>query len=170
MYEIPLDWLENCRLLHKVSRVSKPSLPLKGYENTGAFKLFLCDIGLLSAMSILDARVILEGDTLFTEYKGALTEQYVCQEMKLLDNSRIAYWTNDSATAELDFVLQLDSKIIPVEVKAAANLKAKSLKVYREKFNPPIEIRTSLADFGKLGNLYDIPLYAISEFNNIITK
>ena len=161
-FEIPLDWLESCRLAHKISRVSKPAQPLRAYENTGAFKLFLCDIGLLSAMSLLDAKTILEGDALFTEFKGALTEQYVCQEMKLLENVQIAYWTNDSATAEMDFLLLLDNSIIPVEVKAALNLKAKSLKVYREKFRPKTEIRTSLSDYGKAGNLYDIPLYAIS--------
>ena len=167
VFEIPLDWLENAKLVHRISRVSKPSLPLKAYENTGAFKLFLCDIGLLSAMSLLDAKTILEGDTLFTEFKGALTEQYVCQEMKLLENSRIAYWTNDSATAEMDFLLQLDSRVMPVEVKASVNLKAKSLKVYREKFRPETEIRTSLSEYRKTGNLYDIPLYAVNGFRTI---
>ena len=160
-FEVSLGWLENCGLLHKVSRVSKPALPLKGYANTGAFKLFLCDIGLLSAMSALDAKTILEGTLLFTEFKGALTEQYACQELKLFKDAQIVYWTNDSATAEIDFVLQLDSWIIPVEVKASTNLKAKSLSVYREKFKPGIEIRTSLADYKKTGNLFDLPLYTL---------
>ena len=165
-FEVSLGWLESCGLVHKVSRVSKPALPLKGYQNSGAFKLFLCDIGLLSAMSGLDAKTILEGNALFTEFKGALTEQYACQEMKLFKNAEIAYWTNDSATAEVDFVLQLDSLIIPVEVKASTNLKAKSLAVYREKFRPKTEIRTSLADYGKTGNLLDIPLYMLGELKN----
>jgi predicted AAA+ superfamily ATPase len=167
-FEISLGWLSDCGLIHKVSRVSKPAQPLKGYENTGAFKLFLCDIGLLSAMSALDARVILDGDALFTEFKGALTEQYACQEMKLLDKAHISYWTNDGATSEVDFVLQLGGSIMPVEVKASTNLKAKSLSVYREKFKPCAEIRTSLADYKKTGNLFDIPLYALGALPEIV--
>ena len=168
--EASLEWLSNCGLIHRIPRVSKPAQPLLGYANTGAFKLFLCDVGLLSAMSALDARIILEGGALFTEFKGALTEQYACQEMKRLDNAETAYWANDGATAEVDFVLQLGSRVIPVEVKAATNLKAKSLKVYREKFNPETEIRASLADYKKSGNLIDIPLYALGELENIITN
>jgi predicted AAA+ superfamily ATPase len=167
-FELSLEWLSGCGLIHKVSRVSKPAQPLKSYENTGAFKLFLCDIGLLSAMSSLDARIILDGDALFTEFRGALTEQYACQEMKLLGDAHVAYWSHESATAEIDFVLQLGSSVIPVEVKAATNLKAKSLKVYREKFKPDTEIRTSLADYKKTENLLDIPLYALGELGRIL--
>jgi len=169
-FEVSLGWLESCGLVHKISRVSKPALPLKSYSNTGAFKLFLCDIGLLCAMSGLDAKTILEGDVLFTKFKGALTEQYVCQEMKHLKNTIITYWTNESATAEIDFVIQLESKIIPVEVKSSINLKAKSMSVYREKFLPKTEIRTSLANYNKNGNLFDIPLYALGELEGIIKK
>ena len=168
VFETSLGWLESCGLVHKISRVSKPALPLKGYANTGAFKLFLCDIGLFCAMSGLDARTILEGDALFTEFKGALTEQYVCQEMKHFNDTEIAYWTNDSATAEIDFVLQTEGKIIPVEVKSSINLKAKSLSVYREKFQPKIEIRTSLANYNKSGNLHDIPLYALNQLKEVM--
>jgi len=167
--ELSLEWLSNCGLIHKISRVSKPAQPLRGYENTGAFKLFLCDVGLLTAMSLLDAKVILEGDALFTEFKGALSEQYACQEMKLLDNSQLAYWANDSATAEIDFVLQLGSKIVPVEVKASTNLKAKSLTVYREKFKPEAEVRASLADYKKTDSLIDIPLYALGELGKVLS-
>jgi len=167
-FETALRWLEYCGLVHKIDRVSKPALPLKGYANTGAFKLFHCDIGLLSAVSGLEARTILDGNAMFTEFKGALTEQFVCQEMKHFKETAIAYWTNESATAEIDFVLQHKGGIIPIEVKSSINLKAKSLMVYREKFNPKIEIRTSLANFSKQGNLFDIPLYAIGELEKII--
>ena len=167
-FEVSLGWLESCGLVHKAARVSKPALPLKGYANTGAFKLFLCDVGLLSAMAVLDAKTILEGDSLFTEFKGALTEQYVCQELKCLKDMELTYWTNDSATAEIDFVIQNGSQIIPVEVKSSINLKAKSMAVYREKFQPKTEIRTSLANFGKNANLFDIPLYALGELKRII--
>lgn len=168
-FEVPLDWLESCGLVHKVPRVSKVAQPLKGYEDTGAFKLFLCDVGLLSAMATLDAKVILAGDTLFTEFKGALTEQYVCQELKRFDAVTLAYWANDGATAEIDFVWQAGSQIVPIEVKASTNLKAKSLAVYREKFHPQTEIRTSLADYKKTGTLFDIPLYALGGVQAILT-
>jgi len=167
-FETSLGWLESCGLVHKVSRVSKPALPLRGYANTSAFKLFLCDIGLLCAISGLDAKTIIDGDTLFTEFKGALTEQFACQEMKQYKNAEIAYWTNDSATAEVDFVLQLGGQVIPIEVKSSINLKAKSLAVYREKFQPKILVRSSLANFNKSGSLIDIPLYALGELPGIV--
>jgi predicted AAA+ superfamily ATPase len=143
-------------------------LPLKGYIKENAFKLFLCDVGLLSAMSELDTKALLEGGALFTEFKGALTEQYACQQLKLLERAQIAYWTNDSATAEIDFILQFENNIIPLEVKSSTNLKAKSLSVYREKFKPKIEIRVSLADYGKTDNLFNIPLYALGRLKEIV--
>jgi predicted AAA+ superfamily ATPase len=167
-YELALEWLIRCGLIHKVSRVSKPAVPLRAYETTGAFKLFLGDIGLLSAMSLLNVKTLLEGDALFTEFKGALTEQFVLQELKTLDGIDTAYWANEgNATAEVDFILQTANGIVPLEVKSSINLKAKSLKVYEEKFNPVLSIRTSLADFKKTGALYDIPLYALENFQRI---
>jgi predicted AAA+ superfamily ATPase len=169
-FEIALEWLIKSGLIHRISRVSKPAMPLKSYVNSmNAFKLFLCDVGLMSAMSRLDVQALLEGDTLFTEFKGALTEQYVCQELQLLDDIDIAYWANEApAQAEIDFILQVGMQVIPLEVKSSTNLKSKSLSVYREKFLPKQEIRTSLADFRKTDNLYDIPLYALSKLKEII--
>jgi predicted AAA+ superfamily ATPase len=169
-FETSLEWLIKSGLIHRVSRVSKPAMPLKGYaDSTGAFKLFLCDVGLISAMSRLDVQALLEGDALFTEFKGALTEQYVCQELQLLDDIDIAYWVNEApAQAEIDFILQIGMQIIPLEVKSSTNLKAKSLSVYREKFHPKTEIRASLADYKKTDNLYDIPLYALGKLKEII--
>jgi predicted AAA+ superfamily ATPase len=172
-YETALEWLIKGGLIHRVSRVSKPFLPLKGYANsTGAFKLFLVDVGLLSAMSRVDARAILEGDALFTEFKGALTEQFVCQELRTMtEDIDIAYWANENpARAEIDFILQYGRRIIPLEVKSSTNLKAKSLSVYREKFKPDIEIRTSLADYKKTDSLFDIPLYALGYLKEIIEE
>ena len=165
---LAMEWLVSCGFVHRVARVSKPALPLKGYETDGAFKLFLLDVGLLSAMSVLDVKALLEGDALFKEYKGALTEQFVCQELKTLDDVEISYWTNSGATAEVDFLLQLDGKIIPIEVKSTTNLKAKSLKVYQEKFNPLLSVRSSLADYKKTDNLHDIPLYALAEIRTFL--
>jgi predicted AAA+ superfamily ATPase len=171
-FEVALEWLIKSGLIHRVSRVSKPAMPLKGYaDSTGAFKLFLCDVGLMSAMSRVDVRAILEGDALFTEFKGALTEQFVCQELKLFDDIYVAYWANEApARAEIDFIIQSGMQIIPIEVKSSTNLKAKSLQVYREKFRPQIEIRTSLADYKKTDNLCDIPLYALSGLKEIIAR
>jgi predicted AAA+ superfamily ATPase len=151
--------------------VSKPAVPLKGYaDSTGAFKLFMVDVGLLSAMSRLDVRVLLEGDALFTEFKGALTEQFACQELRATsEDMDMAYWANELPNrAEVDFILQLGRRIIPLEVKSSTNLKAKSLKVYMDKYKPAVAVRSSLADYWQNGNLYDIPLYALSELKAIV--
>lgn len=171
-FELALEWLIKGGLIHRIARVSKPAMPLKGYANsTGAFKLFMCDIGLLSAMSKLDVQALLEGDALFTEFKGALTEQFVCQELQLIEDIDIAYWANEApATAEIDFILQLGMQIIPLEAKSSTNLKAKSLLVYRNKFHPKTEIRTSIADYKKTDNLIDIPLYALGGLKEIIEE
>ncbi|MEG1788840.1 MAG: DUF4143 domain-containing protein, partial [Kiritimatiellia bacterium] len=114
-----------------------------------------------------DARVLLEGDTLFTEFKGALTEQYVCQELQTIAGIEMSYWGNDTGNAEVDFLVQCNSFIVPVEVKAAMNLKAKSLKIYIDKFNPSFAIRTSLADYNQTANLYDVPLLMVKNIAQI---
>ena len=164
-YEIALEWLVKSGLVHRVPRVSKPAMPLRSYaSSSSAFKLFLCDVGLVSAMSNLDVHALLEGNALFTEFKGALTEQFVCQELKLTEDIDIAYWANEPpANAEIDFILQYRMQIIPVEVKSSTNLKAKSLSVYKEKFQPKTAIKTSLAGYKKTEHSIDIPLYAIGK-------
>jgi predicted AAA+ superfamily ATPase len=170
-YETALEWLIRGGLIHRVSRISKSALPLKGYANaSAAFKLFMVDVGLLSAMSRLDVRTILEGNALFTEFKSALTEQFVCQELRAIpDDFDIAYWANEApARAEIDFVLQVGTQVIPMEVKSSINLKSRSLSIYREKFQPKIEIRTSLADYKKTDNLIDVPLYALGGLKKLI--
>ena len=160
-YELALLWLIDCGLVHKVHRVSSPSLPLKAYEDTKAFKLFLVDVGLLSCMVRLRADTLLDGNDLFKEFKGALTEQYVLQQLKTIKNIRAYYWTNDRNSAEIDFLIDDGNDVFPVEVKATVNLQAKSLKVFREKFSPRISVRLSMADFKSTEGLIDIPLYAI---------
>lgn len=166
-YDPALEWLKDSGLVYQIMRLSKPALPIKAYQEYNNFKLFLSDIGLLSAKSDLDIRTLLEGSKVFTEFKGSITEQFVLQELKAIQNIDIAYWANDAGRAEIDFVIQLDSQIIPVEVKAGINLKAKSLNVYKEKFNPDILVRTSLADYKKSDNLCDIPLYMIEQIKQI---
>lgn len=160
-YELAMLWLTDCGLVHKVHRVTAPSLPLKAYEDLKAFKLFLLDVGLLSCMVGLRQDVLLDGNELFKEFKGALTEQYVLQQFKTIKGLNIYYWTADRGTAEVDFVIDNGNDVIPVEVKAEINLQAKSLKVYHEKFQPKRSIRTSMADYKDEGWLLNLPLWAL---------
>jgi hypothetical protein len=160
-YELAMLWLTDCGLVHKIHRVTTPGLPLKSYEDLKAFKLYLLDIGLLSCMTGLRQAALLDGNDLFKEFKGALTEQYVLQQLKTLAGIDAYYWSAESGTAEVDFIIDNGSEIIPLEVKAAENLQAKSLKVYREKFNPKRSIRSSMADYRKEDWLLNLPLWAV---------
>ncbi len=160
-YETAIMWLSDCGLVHKVSRVNASGIPLKAYEDLKAFKLFIVDVGLLSCMVGLRQSTLIEGNDLFIEFKGALTEQYVCQQLKTIEDLGVYYYTNDRGTCEIDFVVDTGEKIVPVEVKAETNLKAKSLKTYREKYNPELSIRTSMSDYKKEDWLLNLPLYAI---------
>ncbi len=160
-YELALLWLTDCGLVHKVHRVTIPNLPLKAYEDMKAFKLFFVDVGLLSCMVGLKQGVLLDGNELFKEFKGALTEQYVLQELKTMKDISAYYWTADRGTAEVDFVIDKGDDVLPIEVKAEINLQAKSLKVYREKFRPTKSIRTSMADYRDEDWLLDLPLWAL---------
>ena len=169
-YELALSWLMDCGHVYKVSRVTKPAIPLKAYEDRSAFKLFMVDVGLLTAMGDVDAKTLLEGNAIFSEFKGALTEQYVFQQLKSTDEYVINYWSADRSTAEVDFVVQYEGVVVPVEVKAEENLQAKSLKVYTEKFNPQVALRTSMSDFRQQDQLINIPLYSISEMKKLVNK
>ena len=162
-YEAAIMWLCDCGLVHKVGRVNAAGIPLKAYEDLKAFKLFIVDVGLLGCMTGLHQRTLLDGNGLFVEFKGALTEQYVCQQLKTIGDLGIYYYTNDRNSCEVDFILDTGEQIIPVEVKAEINLKAKSLRTYCEKYSPEISIRTSMADFKEEDWLINLPLYAIEE-------
>lgn len=163
-YELALLWLTDCGLVHKVHRVTAPGLPLKAYEDEKAFKLFLLDVGLLSCMTGLRQSVLLDGNELFKEFKGALTEQYVLEQLKTLKGLETYYWTSARGTAEVDFVVDTGDNIVPVEVKAEVNLQAKSLKVFREKFAPALSVRTSMADYKTEDWLLNLPLWAVETF------
>ena len=160
-YELAMLWLTDCGLVHKVHRLTEPALPLKAYEDLKAFKLFLVDVGLLSCMVGLRQDVLLDKNELFREFKGALTEQYVLQQLKTLKGINTYYWSAERGTAEIDFVIDTGSDVIPVEAKAEVNLQAKSLKVYREKFRPRVAIRSSMADYKREDGLLNLPLWAI---------
>lgn len=162
-YETAIMWLTDCGFVHKICRVNAAGIPLKAYEDLKAFKLFVLDVGLLACMSGLRQRTLLDGNDLFVEFKGALTEQYVCQQLKTIDDLGIYYYTNDRGSCEIDFIVDTGEQIIPVEV----NLKAKSLKSYREKFSPEISVRTSMADYKKKDGLINLPLYAIEQISTI---
>lgn len=165
-YELALLWLSDCGLVRQVHRVSSPRMPLKAYMDMQAFKLFCVDVGLLSCMAGLRPAILLEGQRIFREFKGSLTEQFVVQEIAARGDLDVFYWSSDKGIAEIDFILagkekDLPGYAVPVEVKAQINLQAKSLKSFREKFSPLLSLRLSLSRYHEEGGLVDLPLYAI---------
>ncbi len=166
-YETAMMWLSDCGLIHRVGRVNAAGIPLRAYEDLKAFKLFVVDVGLLGCMTGLRQEILLDGNHLFTEFKGALTEQYVCQQLQTIPDLNVYYYTNDRGSCEIDFVVDTGKRIVPVEVKAEVNLRAKSLKTYREKFAPEMSVRTSMADYKKEEGLVNLPLYAINQIARI---
>ena len=169
--ELSLQWLYDAGLAYAVRRVSKPALPVNAYSER-AFKLFHVDVGLLGAQAGLRADVILEGNRIFQEFKGALAEQFVQQELRSVCRLTPYYWASSNGQSEIDFLVQQGMELVPLEVKAELNLTAKSLKFYSQKFAPAIALRTSLAKYhvqripltsgGEYTQL-DIPLYALSQ-------
>ncbi len=169
-YEIALMWLSDCGLVHKIGRVNKAGIPLRAYEDLKAFKLFIVDVGLLGCMAGLQTSTLLDGNAIFVEFKGALTEQYVCQQLKTVENLDVYYYTNDRSSCEVDFIVDTGEQIIPVEVKAEVNLRAKSLKSYHEKFKPKISVRASMANYKEEEWLMNLPLYMIDQIKNIVAN
>lgn len=167
-YENSLYWLKDCGLIYEVYRVTTPRMPLKAYGDISSFKLFIVDVGLLCALSEIDMEILLEENAVFKEFKGSLCEQYVLQQLKASSNKSVYYWSAEKGNAEIDFLIQNKGNIIPMEVKAGINLKAKSMQVYKGKFKPKISVRTSLADYKKTDDLYDVPLYMIEFLDKII--
>lgn len=160
-FELAIEWLKDAGLIYKVNRCKKGLLPLAAYEDFSAFKIFMSDVGLMGAMSKLPPQSLLAGNSLFSDFKGALTEQYVMQQLKTNDSLSIYYWSADSSRGEIDFLLQQDSNIIPVEVKAEENLQAKSLRTFVER-NPNLHgIRLSMSPYRGQEWLTNYPLYAV---------
>ncbi len=169
-YEEAMLWLLDSGLLRKVGRITKAAAPLKAYEDLKAFKLYHLDVGLLRVMSELSPDAILDGIRIFEEFKGALTEQFVLTELAGKDFIRnIYYWTSE-ATAEVDFVFADNKDIYPVEVKAGENLQARSLRVYRERYNPRLAIRASLSNLRLDDGLMNIPLFGLFNLESYITE
>ncbi|SKA65440.1 hypothetical protein SAMN02745111_01103 [Eubacterium uniforme] len=166
-YEVSIQWLIDCGLCYKVHMVNKPAMPLKSYKEPQAYKLFMIDVGLLGAMSDLDINSILGDDELFVEFKGALTEQYVLQQIISTTEMVPCYYSNTNSRNEIDFLMQIKSDIVPIEVKAEENLKSKSLKAYIDKYDPKYAIRFSMKDYIKQEVIINIPLWNISAIGEI---
>lgn len=160
-FENAIQWLTDSGLVHKVNRVNEPKIPLSAYKNFSIYKLFVLDIGLLGAMSELDAQTILKGNDLFVEFKGALAEQYVLQQIICDTNYTPYYFGTDKATFEQDFIIQKENNILPIEVKASTNVHSQSLKAFYEKYNPKTSVRFSLLPYQDQSWMQNIPLYAI---------
>jgi len=160
-YELAMTWLVDCGLVYRIYRVTKPGTPLAAYQDLQAFKLFILDVGLLGAMSELDLKTIINGSRVFEEFKGALTEQFVLQQLVAMERLTPYYWSASSGESEVDFMFQISGNVVPLEVKAAENLMAKSLQIFRNKYSSPLVIRTSLSDYRLDKGLLNIPLYAV---------
>ena len=160
-YEIAIQWLIDCGLIHKVNRVNEPHMPLKAYKSMNAYKLFMLDVGLLGALSELTAESILEGNDIFVEFKGALTEQYVLQQLICDTEYTPYYFGTEKSTFEQDFLIQKGKDIIPIEVKAEGNIRSQSLKAYCDKYHPRKAVRLSTLNYVDQGWMVNIPLYAV---------
>lgn len=161
-FEIAIMWLYNCGLILKSHRVKLPQLPIKAYHDLHVFKLFMVDVGLLSASMGLNEKTLLYNNQVLTEFKGALTEQYVMQELTSINCDYIGYWTNERSTSEVDFIVQKEGDVIPIEVKSGENLRSRSFTLFCEKFQPKKAIKTSTLPYQNNGNIINIPLYGIA--------
>jgi len=175
-YENALDWLVNTGLVHKVDRVNSVKLPLIAYADRYAFKIFMLDTGLLSAASGLDIKTFFDPDPqVYREFKGAITEQFVLQELKTLQNRSLSslpvyYWGKEEGKSEVDFLIQWQNEVVPIEVKSGIHKRSKSLEIYSEIYKPAHAVRATLNNFGISGGVYSIPLYMIASINNILNN
>ena len=162
-FELAIQWLEDAGLILKSYRVSKPDIPLIAYMEMNSFKMFMFDVGLLTAKVGLSARLLLEGSRIFEEFKGALTEQYVAQELHAAGYP-LYYFATARSTGEIDFMLQGDLDCVPIEVKAEQNLRARSLRAFCDKYKPGMAIRSSMSNYKQEDWLTNVPLYMLAEY------
>lgn len=165
-FEMAIEWLKDAGLIHKVTRVSKPGLPISSYADWADFKIYLNDVGLMCAMAELTPDIILKGNDLFVEFKGVVSEQFVLQQL-VSQGYQSFYWAPENARSEVDFLIQKQNQVVPIEVKSAENLKSRSLRVYYDKFHPSTCIRTSLSGYQKQQWMQNIPMYC---FNHWLKK
>lgn len=171
-YEDSLMWLSDAGEIIRTYNISKPDIPLKAYADLKSFKVFLLDVGLLRCLSGVSPKVILEGSRIFEEFKGALTEQYVCQELRLHKRLQTNFYWTSSSSAEVDFLISDGMEIFPLECKAGLTMNAKSLKVYRQKYKPKLSLRTSLLPYSRNEEegIVNIPLYMLFALHDELTK
>lgn len=167
-FELAIQWLSDCGLIHKSYRISKPGMPLISYMDMSSFKIYMADVGLLGAKCNLDAITLLEGNTIFTEFKGALTEQFVAQELASA-GMELYYYSTDNSSGEVDFVVQRAGKVIPVEVKAEENLQAKSLRALCKKYTLPDAVRSSMSNYRVQEWMTNVPLYMLRQYLHRLT-
>lgn len=163
-FEIAIMWLYNCGLLLKSHRITTPRMPLKAYQEMAVFKLFMVDVGLLGAFSGLDAKTLIEGNRIFTEFKGAITEQFVMQELTTMNLDYIGYWTNERSTSEVDFVVQHQGAVVPIEVKSGENLRSRSFTLFCQTYEPQNALKLSTQYYQSNDTVKNIPLYAINSY------
>jgi hypothetical protein len=168
-YEDALNWLVNAGLVYKIHRNNKPSFPVAAYDDLNAFKIYLLDVGLLRRFANLDPSIVLNGHSLYTEFKGSLTENYVLQSLLVQTEIIPRYWTSENM-AEVDFILPFKNEIIPIEVKSGENIKSKSLAIYRKTYQPRISIRFSLKNLSLDNGLLNIPLFLADKTLCLIEK
>ena len=164
-FEMAIEWLKDAGVIHKVVRLNKPGIPITSYADFSDFKIYLSDVGLLGAMANLPVDVVLEGHRLFEEFKGVMSEQFVCQ-LLLSSGCPTHYWSPEAGKSEVDFVIQKELKIVPIEVKSGENLRARSLRVYFDKYQPSECVRASLAGYQQQDWVKNIPLYLIERWLN----
>lgn len=161
-YRSGITWLTQAGIAVRVPRISKPNVPLRAYADSAAFKLFLPDVGLLGAMAELDKKTVIGGSAIFTEFKGALTEQFVCQQLVSECSHSPYYWSAENSTGEIDFLVQDGGDVFAMEVKAEENLRAKSLRAFKDAHPEVKAVRFSLSDYREQDWMRNVPLYAIS--------
>jgi predicted AAA+ superfamily ATPase len=162
-FELAIEWLSNAGLIHKVNRINKSGMPITAYADWNDFKLYLHDVGLLGALANLPPNVILEGNHVFEEFKGVLSEQFICQQI-VSQSFQPFYWSPDEGRSEVDFIIQKSDQIIPIEVKSSENLKSRSLRVYYDKYLPKECIRTSLSPYILQDWMKNIPMYSFQQW------
>ena len=162
-FELAIQWLSDYGMIMKSYRITKPGMPLIAYMEQNVFKMFMLDVGLLAAKANLSARILLEGNQIFEEFKGALTEQFVAQQLHS-QNMELYYYSTENSTGEIDFVIQKEQYCIPLEVKAEENLRARSLRAYCAKYRPEIAIRSSMSNYREQDWMVNVPLYALPEY------
>ena len=165
-YEDALNWLNDANLIYKIYNVKKTDFPLKAYTDLSAFKIFINDVGLLRKMADLDSRIVIEGNRLFEEFKGAFTENYVLNMLKIIFDSEVNYFTFDRF--EVDFVIQYMNKVIPIEVKSNKSTNNNSLTKYNDKFENNLSVRFSMNNLTKDGSIINVPLFMIEYIKNLI--